>query len=88
LRSDRSSTRVARNGGSAFGTERMTAAARSGTTPGNTQGATGAQRAHMTSPTTSASTLTPTTLANNAAAEDRKPPQTKPVHQPWWHWIW
>jgi hypothetical protein len=70
----------------------VTAAARSGTTPANTQantqGASGAQRAHMTSPTTSASTLTPTTLANNAAAEGKKPPQTKPVHQAWWHWIW
>jgi len=32
--------------------------------------------------------LTPTMMANNAAAEHKKPPSTQPVHQAWWHWIW
>jgi hypothetical protein len=32
--------------------------------------------------------LTPTMMANNAAAESKKPPTTQPVHQAWYHWFW
>src|SRR5262249_35958549 len=32
--------------------------------------------------------LTPTMLANNAAAEAKKPPTTKATHKAWYHWWW
>jgi hypothetical protein len=32
--------------------------------------------------------ITPTTLANNAAADKNKPPTTKPGSQPWYHSFW
>jgi hypothetical protein len=38
--------------------------------------------------TTHPSALTPTVMANNAAAENKKPPSTKAVHQAWYHWFW
>ena len=31
--------------------------------------------------------LTPTVMANNAAAENKKPPATQHVHQAWYHWF-
>jgi hypothetical protein len=52
------------------------------------QGANGAQRTHLAQQAGKPQGLTPTVMANNAAAENKKPPSTKPVHQAWYHWIW
>jgi hypothetical protein len=73
----------------------MTGATRSGTaTVGaraavNGQGVNGStQGAHGTQPTAKPQGLTPTVMANNAAAENKKPPSTQSVHQAWYHWFW
>ena len=90
---------MARHGGQLPGTVRtsaMTAAAHSGKVMAGTQGTAGAQgangaaqRAHAVQPSAAnPQALTPTMMANNAAAEHKKPPSTQPVHQAWWHWIW
>jgi hypothetical protein len=42
----------------------------------------------MMQPTAKPQGLTPTVMANNAAAENKKPPSTQSVHQAWYHWFW
>jgi hypothetical protein len=87
---------VARNAGPALGTERVTAATRSGATTvgaratgnGQVANSTSAQRTGMTQATAKPQGLTPTVMANNAAAENKKPPSTQSVHQAWYHWFW
>jgi hypothetical protein len=95
LRSDRSAMneRVARNSHPPLGTERMGTATRSGVATASAQpavnaGASTAQRTHTTQPTAKPQGLTPTVMANNTAAESKKPPATHPVHQAWYHWFW
>ena len=79
-----STARVARNGGPPPGAmPREPAAAR------RVAATNGPQRTHMQpQATTHPSALTPTVMANNAAAENKKPPSTKAVHQAWYHWFW
>ena len=90
---------MARHGGQLPGIVRMSAinaSAHSGKAMAGTQGTAGAQgangaaqRAHAVQPSAAnPQALTPTVMANNAAAEHKKPPSTQPVHQAWWHWIW
>ena len=55
---------------------------------GQAQAANGAQHSHPISTSTHPQALTPTVMANNAAAEGKKPPATKPVQQAWWHSVW
>jgi hypothetical protein len=93
LRSDRSAARLVRNGGPPLGSERLTTGAQTRTvasTPGAVaaQGANAAQRADTMHSSANPQALTPTVMANNAAAENKKPPSTQPVHQAWWHWFW
>jgi hypothetical protein len=95
LRDDRSamSGRVARNGHPPLGAERVGAATHSGVATASARpvlnaGANSVQRTPMTQPTAKPQGLTPTVMANNAAAESKKPPAPHPVHQAWWHWIW
>jgi hypothetical protein len=54
------------------------------------QEAAGGASMHGRTPKPSANpqVLTPTVMANNMAAEKKKPPSTQPVHQAWYHWIW
>jgi len=54
----------------------------------NGPAANSAQRTHVTQPTAKPQGLTPTVMANNAAAENKKPPSAQPVHQAWYHWFW
>ena len=92
LRSDRSA--IASGGSQRPDSERLGVAARSGTLTASTRGAVaaqaanGAQRTQTTQPTAKPQGLTPTVMANNAAAESKKPPSTQPVHQAWYHWFW
>jgi hypothetical protein len=52
------------------------------------QGTNGAQRTQLTQPAGKQG-LTPAVMANNAAAENKKPPATKSAHQAWYHWfVW
>src|SRR5262249_8405662 len=90
-----SAARVARNGGPSLGTQRETAAMHSGSATTvsaraavNGQGADSVQRAPGTQPNAKPQGLTPTVMANNAAAENKKPPSTRSVHQAWYHWVW
>jgi hypothetical protein len=80
-----SAARVARNGGPAPG-----ATARETVAPRSVAATNGAQRTQLQGrpATTHPSALTPTVMANNAAAENKKPPSTKVVHQAWYHWFW
>ena len=59
-----------------------------GMAAGQAQMANGAQHSHPLPSSTHPQALTPTVMANNAAAEGKKPPATKLVHQAWWHWVW
>ncbi|MGN6453083.1 MAG: hypothetical protein ACTHL7_08465 [Steroidobacteraceae bacterium] len=95
IRKDRTDLRADLRGGqrpegehsSATRSATLTASNRS-VAAGQAQPANGAQHSHPMSTATHPQALTPTVMANNAAAEDKKPPATKPVHQAWWHWVW
>jgi hypothetical protein len=93
LRGENTTARVGHNGDQRLNGEQWDAARRGGTLTAHAQGAAGAQasgsattRARTSKP--SAQVLTPTVMANNMAAEKKKPPSTQPVHQAWYHWIW
>jgi hypothetical protein len=94
IRKDRTDLRADRRGGQRPEGEHLSAA-RSATltasnrgVPGQAQAANAAQHSPPMSTSIHPQALTPTVMANNAAAEDKKPPATKPVHQAWWHWVW